>query len=86
LGSDVCKLFDLGGRVLDLLIGELEPKLLHSRLDSVPSGETVSDGDVASEPEVFGLEDLICTRVIEDGLGVNTSLVREGTVATVENR
>ena len=41
------------------------------------------DGDVARETEVFGLEDFVGRGIVEDGLGVDTSLVRESTVATM---
>lgn len=83
LRPDVCELLDLRGDVLDLVIGEREHELLHTRLDGVPAGEAMPDGDVAGETEVFGLEDFVGGRVVEDGLGVNASLVREGTIAPV---
>ena len=65
----------------DLLVGELEAKLLNTALDGVPAGQTVTDGDVASETEVLGLEDLVRRRVVEDRLGVDARLVRERAVA-----
>ena len=42
LSLDVRERLDLVGRVLDLLVGHLELELLDSRLDGVPSGETVT--------------------------------------------
>lgn len=83
LRTDVCELLDLGGSVLDLLVGHVELELLDTRLDGVPACETVSDGDVASETEVFGLEDFVGGGVVEDGFGVDTGLVGERAVAAV---
>ena len=40
----------------------------------------MANGDVAGETEVLRLEDLVGGGVVEDGLGVNTGLVGEGTV------
>ena len=82
LRADVRELLDLGGDVLDLLVGELEAELLDTALDGVPAGEAVADRDVAGEAEVLGLEDLVGRGVVEDGLGVDTSLVGERAVAT----
>lgn len=42
LSTDVSELLDLGGSVLDLVVCELQTKLLYSRLDRVPAGETVT--------------------------------------------
>ena len=83
LRAHVRELLDLGGDVLNLVVGELEAELLDTALDGVPAGEAVADRDVAGEAEVLGLEDLIGRRVIENGLGVNTSLVRESTVTAI---
>jgi hypothetical protein len=82
LRADVRELLDLRGRVLDLLVGEDEPELLDARLDRVPAGEAVSDRDVAREPEVLRLQDLVRARVVQDRLGVDAGLVRERAVAT----
>jgi hypothetical protein len=38
---------------------------------------------VAVKTEVFRLQDLICRWVVQDGLGVNTSLVSESTLPMV---
>ena len=83
LRAHVRELLDLRGDVLDLLVGELQAELLDAALDRVPAREPVPDRDVAREAEVLGLEDLIGRRVIENGLGVNTSLVRESTVTAI---
>lgn len=42
----------------------------------------VPNGDIASQTKVLRLEDLVRARVIKDGLGVDTSLVRERAVPT----
>lgn len=64
----------------NLLVSELETELLDTALDRVPARETVADGDIAGETEVLRLEDLVGGGVVEDGLGVDTSLVGEGAV------
>lgn len=81
LSANVCELLDLGGSILDLLVGHVELELLNTRLDGVPACETVSDGDVASQTKVFRLEDFVGGWVVEDGFGVDTGLVRECTVS-----
>lgn len=40
------------------------------------------NGDITSQAEIFGLEDLVCTWVVENSLGMDAGLVREGTVPT----
>ena len=101
MGTDVSKLLDLGGSILDLIgktsqlfclglgqagtnliISELQAQLLDTALDSIPASETVTDRDVSGETKVFRLEDLIGRGVVQDGLGVNTSLVGERTITT----
>jgi hypothetical protein len=99
----VGQLLDLGGSVLDLLIGHLQFQLLGTALDgaaggkvdvfsvdvlpiwlltrrrdSLPTGQSVSDRDVSAHSKVLGLQDLVSSRVGQDGLGVDTSLVGEG--------
>ena len=81
LGAHVCELLDLGGDVLDLVVGEREAELLDTALDRVPAREPVPDRDVARETEVLRLKDLIGRRVVEDGFSVDAGLVGEGTVA-----
>lgn len=82
LRAHVRELLDLRRRVLDLLVGEREAELLDARLDRVPAGEAVPDGDVAREAEVLWLEDLVCAWVVEDRLGVDAGFVRERAIAT----
>ena len=78
----------------NLVVAELQAELLDARLDGIPSGQTMSiarlvkcpghwplyapDRDVARQAEVLWLEDLVRAWVVEDGLGVDTSLVGEG--------
>jgi hypothetical protein len=97
LRSDVGELLDLSGDVLDLVIVEGKAKLFDTRLDGVPTRQTVTvngglkggdfergkyapNRDVAGKTEVLRLEDLVRAGVVEDGLGVDASLVGEGTV------
>ena len=42
LCADVGKFLDLGCGILDLIVSELETKLLNSGLDSIPAGQTMS--------------------------------------------
>lgn len=42
------------------------------------------NGHIASQTEIFRLEDFVRARVIKDGLGMDTCLVRESTVAAVD--
>lgn len=77
LGLDVCELLDLGGSVLDLLVGHVEVELFHSRLDGVPSCQSMTDRDVSGHAEIRRVEDLVCGRVGEDRLGMDTCLVGE---------
>jgi hypothetical protein len=106
LGPRVGQLLDLGGSVLDLLVGHVQLELISSGLDgaakvkggtandqsqkqprtrsvppahSLPTGQSVSDRDVSAHTKVLGLQDLVRRRVGKDSLGVNTSLVGEGT-------
>jgi hypothetical protein len=83
LRADVGELLDLGGDVLDLVVGEREAELLNTALDRVPAGETVADRNIAGKTEVLRLENLVSRGVVEDGLGVDTGLVSERTVATI---
>ena len=82
LSAHIGKLLDLSRRVFDLVITELESELLDARLDCVPTGQAMSNRDVAREAEILGLENLIGRWVIEDRLGVNAGLVGERDVAT----
>ena len=64
----------------DLIVGKLQTELLNTAFDSIPASETVTDRNITSETEIFGLEDLVCTWVVEDSFGVDTCLVCEGTI------
>lgn len=77
--SDIGQELELGGDLLDLVVGHLHVQLLGSRLDAVPSSQTGGDVDVAGHAEVGGVDDLVGGGVVEDGLGVDTGLVGEGT-------
>lgn len=67
--------------LLDLLIRHAQAELANSRLDGVPARQARSEVDVAGQTKVCGVEDLVCARIVEDGLGVDTGLVREGAEA-----
>ena len=69
LSTHIGELLDLGGALLDLIIGQDELELLDTVLDCVPSSETVTDGDISGHTEVLGLEDLVGGGVGQDGLG-----------------
>lgn len=63
---------------LDLVVGHLETKLANTGLDSVPASQARGEVDVAGKTEVGRVENLVGAGVVEDGLGVDTSLVGEG--------
>jgi hypothetical protein len=67
---------------LDLIIGHVEAKLSYSRLDGVPACQARRKVDIASQAKIGRVENLICAGVVEDGLGVDASLVGEGTEAS----
>lgn len=46
----------------------------------------VPNGDIAREAKVFGLEDFICAGIVQDRLGVDARLVREGTITAARER
>ena len=94
LCPNIGKFLDFGSSILDLFIIHLEIQLLDSRLDGVPSGQTMTDisfirtrgaseslpdRDVSAHTEIGWVENLVCGWVGEDSLGVNTGLVGEGT-------
>lgn len=64
--------------LLALRIGHVQVQLLNSALDGIPAGQTRGEVDVSSETKIGGVDDFIGTRIREDGLGVDTSLVGEG--------
>ncbi len=43
----------------------------------------IPNGYITSQTKVFRLKDFVCARVVKDGLGMNTGLVRECAVAAV---
>ena len=43
-------------------------------------GLDIVEHTIAGQTVVFGLENLICSRVVQNSLGVDTSLVGEGTL------
>lgn len=69
----------------NLCVRELETELLNTRLDSVPTSQTMTDRNISCETKVLGLEDFVGTRVVEDGLGMDTSLVRESAITTLSD-
>lgn len=87
LGSSVLDLHTICQLKYDILIKnntylfvvKLKIELLDSALNGVPTGQSVTDRDVSSHTEVGRVEDLVGGRVSKDGLGMNTSLVGEGT-------
>lgn len=78
---DIRQRLEFLGNQLDLFIVQFQAQLLHTVLDRVPSGKPVSDGHVAGHSKVGRVQDFVGGRVVEDGLGVDAGLVREGAVA-----
>lgn len=78
-GSDISQSLDLSGTLLVLSIRHLDVELLSTRLDGVPTSQTGSEVDVAGHAKVGGVDDFVGAGVVEDGLGVDTGLVGEGT-------
>lgn len=70
-------------KVTHLFVSECQVKLLNARLDGVPARQSVSNCDIAGQPEVFWLEDLVCAWVVEDGFSVDTGLVGECAITAV---
>jgi hypothetical protein len=80
-GTHVGHGLDLEGYSLDLLIGHFQTELLGTRLDGIPASQARGEVDVAAHAEVLRVDNLVCRRVVEDGLGVDTGLVGEGAEA-----
>ena len=80
-GADVGHSLDLGGDLLNLLVGHGETELADTRLDGVPARQARCEVDVAGQAEVGRVEDLVGARVVQDGLGVDAGLVSEGAEA-----
>jgi len=78
-GTNVSQGLDLGGALLALSVSQIDVELLSTRLDGVPAGQTRGEVDVAGHAEVGRVDDFVGAGVVEDGLGVDTSLVSEGT-------
>lgn len=78
-GPDIGKSLDLGRALLVLDVGHVEVKLLRTRLDGVPAGQTRCEVNVSRHAEIGGVDNLVGARVVQDGLGVDTGLVGEGT-------
>src|SRR6266404_783663 len=65
LSAHISKLLDLRRGIFDLGITELQPELLDAGLDCVPTGQAMSDRDVAREAKILRFEDFIGRRVVE---------------------
>jgi hypothetical protein len=72
---------DLGRDLLDLVIRHDQPELPNSCLDGIPARQPRREVDVARQAKVGRVENLVCAGVVEDGLGVDASLVGEGAEA-----
>lgn len=79
--TDVGQLLDLGGTLLKLRVGHVDVELFATRLDRVPASETRREVDVAGHAEVGRVDDFVGGGVVEDGLGVDASLVGKGAEA-----
>lgn len=66
---------------LDLLIVHLQAELLNPGLDGVPASQARREVHVSAHAEVGRVDDLVGARHVEDGLGVDAGLVREGAEA-----
>lgn len=76
--SNISKLLDLGRALLALGVRHVKIELLYSALDGVPASQPRCEVDIASDTEVGWVDNLVCARVVENGLGVDTGLVGEG--------
>lgn len=63
--------------LLDLVVRHAEAELAHAGLDGIPARQPRGEVDVSGETKVCRVDDLVCRGVVEDGLGVDASLVRE---------
>jgi hypothetical protein len=77
-GTNISHGLDLGSALLVLSVSHLKLELLSTRLDGVPAGQTGGEVDVTGHAEVGGVDNLVSAGVVEDSLGVDTSLVGEG--------
>jgi hypothetical protein len=69
---------DLGRAFLVLRIRHLQAELLRSALDCVPTSEPASEVHVARHAEILRVDDFVRGGVVQNSLGVNSSLVGEG--------
>lgn len=65
--------------LLDLVVGHVQSELLNTTLDGVPASQSRGEVNISGHAKVSRVDDLVCARLVEDGLGVDTSLVGEGT-------
>lgn len=65
--------------LLDLLIGHVQSELLNTTLDGVPASQSRSEVNISGHAEISRVNDLVCARLVEDGLGVDSGLVGEST-------
>ena len=72
---------DLGRAGFVLVVRHLDVELTGARLDGVPARQAGREVDVSTQAEVGGVDDLVCARIVEDGLGVNAGFVGEGAEA-----
>ena len=65
---------DLGCALLVLCVGHFDVQLSSSRLDGVPPCESRREMNVSGHTEISRVDDFVGGWVVENGLGVNTSL------------
>jgi hypothetical protein len=76
---DIGQLFDLGRAFLALSISQVQAQLLNSALDGIPAGQPGCEMDISGDSEIGRIDDFVGAWVRQDGLGMNTSLMGEGT-------
>ncbi|EEQ40972.1 homocitrate synthase, mitochondrial precursor [Clavispora lusitaniae ATCC 42720] len=77
--SDVAQQLNLVCHLLTSSVGQVQVQSVNTRLDGVPSGQTVGKMDVSGQAKVGWIQNLIRRRIGQDSLGMDTSLVGEGT-------
>lgn len=80
--TDVCEGLDLEGAFLALGVGQDQVELLSSRLDRIPPGQSGSEVNISSHAEIGRIDNLVGAWVVENSLGVDTSLVGECAIAS----
>lgn len=78
-GPNISKGLDLEGALLVLVVGHLNVELLGTRFDGVPAGQARSEVNIAGHSKIGGVDDFVGAGVVQDGLGVDTSLVGKST-------